>query len=71
MTQPILEDFTCPQCHRKDHFYVDVLATIDLNEQGVSLAGSYFADGDFTCVCLSCDYEGKVFEFTKAGEVQS
>lgn len=71
MTQPLLENFTCPKCHGKDDFYVDVLATVHVSETAPSLAGDYFADGDFTCICLSCDHEGRVFEFTKAAEVRS
>ena len=71
MTQPLLENFSCPKCHSKTEFYLDVLATVYLDATGPSLAGDYFADGDFTCVCLSCDHEAKVFDFTTAAEVQS
>ena len=71
MSNRLLEQVTCPNCHRSDDFHVDVLATVHLDANGPSLAGDYFADGDFTCVCLSCNHEDSVFEFTKAVEVQT
>ncbi len=71
MTQPLLENFICPKCQCSRDFYVDVLATVHVSEAAPCLAGDYFADGDFTCICLSCDHEGRVFEFTKATEVRS
>ena len=70
MTQRLLDKFICPKCQRSDDFYVDVTATVHLCSNGRSLAGDYFASGESTCVCLSCDYEGSVFEFTDAEEVQ-
>lgn len=64
MSVPCIENFTCPSCNSHKHFYVDVLATVHLDGCGPSLVGDYFADGDFICVCLACQHEGKVSEFT-------
>jgi ribosomal protein S27E len=66
MSIPRLQDFTCPGCSSQKQFYVDVLATVHLDSCGASLVGDYFADGDFNCVCLDCQHEGKVFGFTAA-----
>jgi hypothetical protein len=71
MTQRLLDKFTCPKCRWGDDFYVDVTATVHLGANGPSLAGDYFAGDDATCVCLGCNYEGSVIEFTNAAEVQS
>ncbi len=71
MTQPHLSNLFCPKCFSRSNFCVDVLATVKITDTGPRLVDGYYADGDFTCICLSCDYEGRVFEFTKAAEVRS
>jgi hypothetical protein len=71
MTQPFLENFICPNFRCQSSFYVDVSATLQISATGASLAGEYYADGDNCCICLDCDYEDKVSQFTKTAQVQS
>ena len=71
MTQLRVENFTCPRCRKRADFYIDVLVTVQLSATGVSLACDYCPVSDFTCVCLSCDYEANTSEFTKAVEVHA
>lgn len=69
MRQMLDQRFTCPRCRQGTHFHVDVTATVHFCPTGSSLAGDYFAGPDAVCVCLACDYEARVVEFTTGAAV--
>lgn len=71
MRRPRFEDLVCPRCGHRDDFHVDVTATAYLDASGPTVESDYFWDEASGCVCLSCHYDDRVAEFTKAAEVRS
>jgi len=58
-----LEGFKCPECGVLEPFYIEVITTVTMFDEGSDNHGDLTWEDDSYCVCSECEYEGKVKDF--------
>lgn len=62
--------YKCPKCGDTDKFFIAAVSDVEVEgETGyVEDHEGFMWDGDSTCICSNCFYEGKEREFNQEGK---
>ena len=60
-----LEGVRCPQCGQEDRFLINAMVSVMVADEGTEdQGGDYEWSPDSPCCCASCDFAGKLADFT-------
>jgi len=59
-----LEGMNCPKCGANEPFGIEISTTAIMFDQGNEYISDIYWDGESHCTCQSCQFDGRVKDFT-------